>query len=88
MASASGYNDRLMRRAIFQCAQYLFQRQIVVRHHISDFIQQDHIQRRIGQHPFGMFPHREAGRCIAFTVLRIPGKTGRHDLKLHTMRFQ
>ncbi|MNY49544.1 hypothetical protein D3C86_1849780 [compost metagenome] len=35
-----------------------------------------------------MFPHREAGRCIAFTVLRIPGKTGRHDLKFYAVRLK
>ena len=35
-----------------------------------------------------MLPDRQAGRGVSVAVLRVPGKAGRHNLKLYTLRLQ
>ena len=77
-----------MRWAVAQRRQHLFQRQIVVSHHVGQFIQQYQIQAIVGEHSAPVMPDIETGGGIAVAILRIPGKAGGHHLELDAVRLQ
>ena len=88
MTAAAGDDHRLMGRALTQGAQHRLQRQVIIRHHVGQLVQQHQIELVVSEHTAGMLPDRQAGGGVAVAILGVPGETCGHHLKFDAVRLQ
>ena len=68
MTAASRDDHMLGGRSLYQGGQHLIQIQIIEGNHIGQLIEQQQIDVRIGQQPFGLLPDLLRGAAIGLPI--------------------
>ena len=72
--AAAGDDRVLQRRPCLQCGDHFRQRQPVVLEGVGQLVEDDEVDRRVGEVAAGDLPGGSGGTRVAFAILRLPGE--------------